>query len=57
MQPLRLFGGLLLTVLLILMGAQFVGMGILAELLVRVYHEPQEKSTYVVGEKRQARKT
>ena len=56
----KLFGGidmtgnplLLLTALLLLMGAQFVGMGILAELLVRVYHEPETKAVYVVGERR-----
>jgi glycosyltransferase involved in cell wall biosynthesis len=41
---------LLLTVLLILMGGQFVGMGIFAELLVRVYHEPWGRRIYTVGE-------
>jgi len=41
---------LLLTVLLLLTGAQFVGLGVLAELMVRVYHEPEAKSVYVVRE-------
>jgi len=41
---------LLLTALLILMGAQFVGMGILCELLVRVYHEPRAKPVYMIAD-------
>lgn len=39
---------LLLSVLLILMGVQLLGMGILAELLVRIYHEPAGRKQYVV---------
>lgn len=47
----------LLTVLLLLAGAQFIGLGILAELLVRVYHEPESKAVYVVEERRGGRET
>jgi glycosyltransferase involved in cell wall biosynthesis len=41
---------LLLTVLLILIGVQFVSMGLLGELLARTYHESQNKPIYVIGE-------
>lgn len=41
----------LLTVFLVLMGIQFILMGILAEILIRIYHEPQGKSTYAVRRK------
>ncbi len=36
----------LLTVFFILMGVQFILMGILAEILIRIYHEPRGKTTY-----------
>jgi glycosyltransferase involved in cell wall biosynthesis len=39
---------LLLGVLLIIVGVQFIGMGLLGELMVRVYHETQKKPIYVV---------
>ena len=39
---------LLLAILLILMGMQFIYMGLLGELQVRTYHESQEKPIYVV---------
>lgn len=39
---------LLLAVLLIFMGVQFVTMGLLAEIVVRTYHESQEKPIYYV---------
>ncbi len=39
---------LLLAVLLIFMGVQFVTMGLLAELIVRTYHESQKKPIYFV---------
>ncbi|MDH7500578.1 MAG: glycosyltransferase family 2 protein [candidate division NC10 bacterium] len=39
---------LLLGVLLIILGVQLVAMGLLGELLVRVYHESQAKPIYVV---------
>ncbi len=41
----------LATVFLAIMGIQFVLMGILAEILVRIYHEPQGKSTYSIRRK------
>ncbi len=37
-----------LAVLLIIIGIQFISMGLLAELMVRVYHESQDKPIYVV---------
>ncbi len=39
---------LALAVLLIVVGVQFVVMGLLGELLVRVYHESQQKPIYMV---------
>lgn len=39
---------LLLGVLLIILGVQFVGMGLLGEMLVRVYHESQGKPIYIL---------
>ncbi len=39
---------LLLAILLIFMGVQFVTMGLLAELVVRTYHESQKKPIYYV---------
>lgn len=41
----------LLTVFLVIMGIQFILMGILAEILIRIYHEPQGKSTYAIRRK------
>ncbi len=41
---------LLLSILLVVTGVQFVTMGLLAELLVRTYHESQSKPTYVVAD-------
>ncbi len=41
----------LLTVFLAMMGVQFILMGILAEILIRIYHEPQGKSTYAIRRK------
>ncbi|NJP05727.1 MAG: glycosyltransferase family 2 protein [Chloroflexaceae bacterium] len=46
---------LLLSVLLILLGAQFLGMGILGELVMRVYYEGQQKPIYVVREELNAK--
>ncbi len=37
---------LLLSVLLILMGVQLIGMGLLGEVLIRVYHEPEGRDQY-----------
>ncbi|MBI5816509.1 MAG: glycosyltransferase family 2 protein [Nitrospinae bacterium] len=39
---------LLLAVLLIFIGVQFISMGLLAELQARTYHESQNKPTYVI---------
>ncbi len=41
---------LLLGVLLIIVGIQLIGMGLLGEILVRVYHESQKKPIYVLKE-------
>ena len=41
----------LLTVFLIMMGVLFILMGILAEMLTRIYHEPQGKAAYSVENK------
>jgi hypothetical protein len=41
---------LLLSILLIFIGFQFVTMGLLGEMLARTYHESQERTTYVIGE-------
>ena len=58
----RLFFGVLLAnrpllwlgILLTLMGLQFITMGLLGELLVRTYHESQNKPVYRVAEVRRA---
>ncbi len=39
---------LLLGALMIIVGIQLIGMGLLGEMLVRVYHESQRKPTYVI---------
>lgn len=39
---------LLLGILLIIIGFQLIGMGLLGEMLVRTYHESQRKPTYVL---------
>lgn len=41
---------LLLGILLIVVGVQFISMGLLGELIVRTYHEAQDKPIYVVKE-------
>ncbi len=41
---------LLLAALLILIGVQFISMGLLGEMLARTYHESQDKPIYVVKE-------
>ena len=41
---------LLLSVVLVIIGVQFILMGLLAELAIRTYHESQHKPTYVVRE-------
>ncbi|HIL13490.1 MAG TPA: glycosyltransferase [Deltaproteobacteria bacterium] len=39
----------MLAILLVVMGVQFVTMGLLAEMLARTYHESQSKPVYVVA--------
>jgi hypothetical protein len=39
---------ILLGALLIIVGIQLIGMGLLGEMLVRVYHESQRKPIYVM---------
>jgi glycosyltransferase involved in cell wall biosynthesis len=41
---------LFLAILLIIVGIQFITMGLLGELLVRIYHETQNKPIYVIRE-------
>ena len=41
---------LLLAVLLVLLGVQMVSMGLVAEMIMRTYHEAQDKPIYVVRE-------
>lgn len=41
---------LLLAILLILVGIQFITMGLLGEMMVRIYHEGQNKPIYVIKE-------
>jgi hypothetical protein len=41
---------LLLGILLLFLGVQFVTLGLLAELQTRTYHESQDKPTYVIRE-------
>jgi len=45
---------LLLAVLLIFSGIQFLTMGLLAEIMSRTYHESQDKSIYVIREVRES---
>ncbi|MFC1764286.1 glycosyltransferase family 2 protein [Planctomycetota bacterium] len=45
---------LVLTALLITTAVQFIVMGLLAELLVRTYHESQGRPTYIIKEIRQS---
>lgn len=39
---------LLIAIMLILVGVQFISFGLLGEMMTRTYHETQEKSVYVV---------
>jgi glycosyltransferase involved in cell wall biosynthesis len=49
-HPLRDRPLLLLSVLLVIFGVQFITMGLLGELVVRSYYESQNKPTYMVKE-------
>ena len=48
---------LLLAVLLIFIGFQFITMGLLGEMLARTYHESQNRPIFVVGEILEERKS
>ena len=39
-----------LTILFLILGIQFIGLGFVEELIMRPYHETQQKPTYVVRE-------
>jgi glycosyltransferase involved in cell wall biosynthesis len=41
---------LYLTILLVLVGVQFITLGLLGEINIRIYHEIQQKPTYVIKE-------
>ncbi|MGH7907101.1 MAG: glycosyltransferase, partial [Candidatus Binataceae bacterium] len=41
---------LLLAILLLVVGVQFVSLGLLGEMLARTYHESQNKPIYVIKE-------
>lgn len=41
----------MLSVLLVILGVQFLVMGLLAELIVRTYYESQNKPIYYIREK------
>jgi hypothetical protein len=41
---------LLLAVLLVILGVQTISMGLLAEMVMRTYHEVQNKPIYVIRE-------
>ena len=41
---------LLLAILLIFIGFQFITMGLLGEMLARTYHESQDRAVFVIGE-------
>jgi hypothetical protein len=42
-RPLLMFGALLTLV-----GVQFLGTGLIGELLIRIYHEPQGRKQYIL---------
>lgn len=41
---------LYITILFVIISLQFISLGFLAELIIRTYHETQEKKIYVVGQ-------
>jgi glycosyltransferase involved in cell wall biosynthesis len=48
--PLRNRPALLLAVLLVVVGVQFVSLGLIGEMITRTYHESQKKPIYVIKE-------
>ncbi len=55
--PLANKPGLILAVLLMLVGVQLIGLGLLGEIQVRTYYETQAKPTYAVRQVRTDRRT
>lgn len=58
LTALKLFGAdigsrplLMLSVMLILIGVQLLGMGIMGELLMRIHHEPNGRKQYTLRKK------
>ena len=49
-QPLHDRPALLLAILLVIVGVQFISIGLLGEMLTRTYHESQDKPVYVIKE-------
>ena len=47
-HPLANRPALLLAVLLVVVGVQFVSLGLLGEMIARTYHESQDKPIYVI---------
>ena len=43
-----LFGGLMLAILLLILGVQFILFGLIGEMQTRIYHESQDKPVYYV---------
>ncbi|HAH87864.1 MAG TPA: glycosyltransferase, partial [Armatimonadetes bacterium] len=41
---------LFLAILMILVGIQFITMGLLGEMMARIYHDEQKKPIYVIKE-------
>ena len=48
LQPIANRPLLLVSAMLVLIGLQFLCFGLLAEILIRTYHESQNKKTYTV---------
>jgi len=49
-QALRDRPALLLAILMVIVGVQFISIGLLGEMLTRTYHESQDKPVYVIKE-------
>ena len=49
-RPWRDRPALLLAVLLVVVGVQFVSLGLIGEMIARTYHESQNKPIYVIKE-------
>ncbi|MGZ3511805.1 MAG: glycosyltransferase family 2 protein [Candidatus Binataceae bacterium] len=49
-RPLHDRPALLLAILMVIVGVQFISLGLLGEMLTRTYHESQDKPVYVIKE-------